>query len=77
MSQDLYEARFTVSTDSQSLYVDHRLPSWPEIETVVVLRDEAVRWFHELYDTPPTDYLVSIVRLNTKEEPSTRARSEA
>lgn len=65
---DLYELQITLTTDDDRYYVDHRLATYPGIETTAALLAEARDAFRLFFDAEAQYRSVSLVRL-AQDEP--------
>lgn len=65
--QDTHELRIQVDDEDSSYTVEHRFPSLPEPETMVALKDEAIRTFRQLHDSEPNGCDVDVMFLPAEE----------
>lgn len=63
-----YEVQVRCISTSAEFYVDHRLPSFPGVETLVALKDEAERMFVAMFDHAVEEMYVSL-SLTESEQP--------
>lgn len=55
-----YVLQLRCSTDTAEFYVDHRLPVFPDVATVVALKDETEGTFQALFGESPGEMYVSL-----------------